>query len=175
MLGLEPLAQVRRGAAVAVVLDHPREQLVRGLAGHQVESLLVAVGGQHQTRLQLQQGRDQHKELGGGLQIELAGALEVLHVGEHHVGQVDLEEVDLLVQHQRQEQVERALEDLEVEVERGYGHRGSLDARSDAHSGVDVGHHARRDRARPLSALPQRGLQRGLVGPELEIALPHGC
>ena len=50
------------------------------------------------------------------------GALEVLDVGEHDVGQIDLEEVHLLVQHQRQQQVERALEDLEVEVESGYGH-----------------------------------------------------
>ena len=80
-------------------------------------------GGQHQPRLQLEQRRDQHEELGGRLEVELAGALEVLDVGEHHLGEVDLEQVDLLLQHQRQEQVERPVEDLEVEVERGDGHR----------------------------------------------------
>ena len=46
-------------------------------------------------------------------------ALEVLDVGEHDLGEVDLEQVDLLLQHERQEQVERPVEDLEVEVERG--------------------------------------------------------
>ena len=79
--------------------------------------------GQHQPRLQLEQRRDQHQELGGGLEVELAGALEVLDVGQHHVGQVDLEQVDLLPQHERQQQVERALEDLEVEVDAGERHR----------------------------------------------------
>jgi hypothetical protein len=47
----------------------------------------------------------------------------VLHVGEHDLGEVDLQEVDLLLQDQRQEQVERPVEDLEIEVERGDGHR----------------------------------------------------
>jgi hypothetical protein len=47
----------------------------------------------------------------------------VLDVRQHNLRQVDLEQVDLLLQHQRQEQVERPVEDLEVEVERGDGHR----------------------------------------------------
>ena len=83
-----------------------------------VEPLLV-VRGQHQPRLQLEQRGDQDEELGGGLEVELTRALEVLDVGEHDLGEVDLEEVDLLLQHQRQEQVERPVEDLQVEVERG--------------------------------------------------------
>ena len=123
MLGLEPLAQVLGGAAVAVVLEHPRQQLLGRLLGLEVEALLVLLR-QHQARLQLEQRRDQHEELGGGLEVELAGPLEVLDVGEHHLGEVDLEQVDLLPQHQRQEQVERPVEDLEVEVERRQGHRG---------------------------------------------------
>ena len=118
MLGREPLAQVLRGAAVAVVLEHAREQLLGGLLRLEVDALLV-LARQHQPRLQLEQGRDQHEELGGGLEIELAGALEVLDVGEHDLGQVDLEQVDLLPQDQRQQQVEGTVEDLEIEVERG--------------------------------------------------------
>ena len=51
--------------------------------------------------------------------VELTRALEVLDVGEHDLGEVDLEQVDLLLQHERQEQVERPVEDLQVEVERG--------------------------------------------------------
>jgi hypothetical protein len=42
----------------------------------------------------------------------------VLDIGEHDLGEVHLEEVDLLLQHERQEQVERPVEDLQVEVER---------------------------------------------------------
>ena len=47
----------------------------------------------------------------------------MVDVGEHHVGQLDLEQVDLLAQHEGEQQVEGALEDLQVEVERGDGHR----------------------------------------------------
>ena len=78
---------------------------------------------QHQPRLQLEQRGDQDEELGGRLEVELTGPLEVLDVREHDLREVDLEQVDLLLQHERQEQVERPVEDLEVEVERGDGHR----------------------------------------------------
>ena len=122
MLGLEPVAQVLGGLAVAVVLEHAREQLLGRLDRLDVEALLL-VGGEHQPRLQLEQRRDQDEELGGGLEVELTRALEVLDVGEHDLGEVDLEQVDLLLQHQRQEQVERPVEDLQVEVERGDCHR----------------------------------------------------
>ena len=44
-------------------------------------------------------------------------SLEVVDVGEHDLGQVDLEQVDLLAQDEREQQVEGALEDLEVEVD----------------------------------------------------------
>ena len=101
-----------------MVLEHPREQLLGRLARLEVEALLL-VRGQHQPRLELEQRGDQDEELGGGLEVELAGALEVLDVGEHDLGEVDLEQVDLLPQHERQEQVEGPVEDLEVEVERG--------------------------------------------------------
>ena len=117
MLGLQPVAQVLGGAAVAVVLEHPREQLLGGLPRLEVEALLVLLG-QHQPRLELEQRGDQHQELGGGLEVELARPLQVLDVGEHDLGEIDLEQVDLLPQHERQQQVERPVEDLQVEVER---------------------------------------------------------
>jgi hypothetical protein len=43
----------------------------------------------------------------------------VLDVGEHDVGEIHLEQVDLLLQHEREQEVERPVEDLQVEVERG--------------------------------------------------------
>ena len=79
-----------------------------------------------QPRLELQQRGDQHQELGRGLEIELAARLEVVEVGEDDVGELDLEQVDLLAQDQRQQQVERAREDLEVELE--LGRRSSVTA-----------------------------------------------
>jgi hypothetical protein len=122
VLGLETLVKVLGGLAVAVVLEHAREQLLRGLHRLEVEALLL-VGGEHEPRLQLQERGDQDEELGGRLEVELAGALEELDVGEHDLRQIDLEEVDLLLQDQRQKEVERPVEDLEVKVERGDGHR----------------------------------------------------
>ena len=61
------------------------------------------------------------EELGRRLEIELAAALEEVEVAEDHVGQLDLEQVDLLAQDEREQQVERPGEDLEVELEVGDG------------------------------------------------------
>ena len=77
---------------------------------------------EHQARLQLQQRGDQHDELGGRLQVQLAALLEVVEVGEHDLRERELEQVDLFAQHEREQQVERAGEDLQVELERGEAH-----------------------------------------------------
>ena len=78
--------------------------------------------GEHQARLELQQRGDQHDELGGGLEVELAALLEVVEVGEHHFCELQLEQVDLFAQHEREQQVERAAEHVQVELERGKAH-----------------------------------------------------
>ena len=57
------------------------------------------------------------------LEVELAAALEEVEVAEHDVGQLDLEQVDLLAQDERQQQVERPGEDLEVQLEVSDGQR----------------------------------------------------
>ena len=56
--------------------------------------------------------------------------LQVVEVGEDDVGELDLEQVDLLAQDERQQQVERPGEDLEVELELGERH-----TRQDASAG----------------------------------------
>src|SRR5205807_7516524 len=81
-------------------------------------------------------------------------SLQVLHVREHDLGQVHLEQVDLLPQHQREQEVERSLEDLEVEVERGGPHHrmaGPTAARA-------------RGRARPSSSRTQGDALGGTKG-----------
>ena len=111
---------------VATRLEQPREQLLGRLAGLELEQLVV-VGVEQQARLELEQRRDQDEELRRRLEVELAARLEVVEVGEHDVGQLDLGQLDLLAQDERQQQVERAGENLEVELERGdvHGDEGS--------------------------------------------------
>ena len=57
-----------------------------------------------------QRGGDQH-ELGGDVEVELLHALDLLQVAVDDDRQVDLVDVDLLLQDQLQEQVERPLVD----------------------------------------------------------------
>ena len=121
----EQLREVGAGVAVAAVLEHPREQLVRGLL--RLEVVLVAVvPRQQQTRLQLEQSGDQHEELGRRLEVQLALLLQVLDIGDHDLAELDLGEVDALAQHDRHQQVEGTREDVELEVEIGYRHANEL-------------------------------------------------
>ena len=121
VLGLQAIGEVVGGAPVAPRLEHPGQQLLGGLARLEVEQLVLVVARQHEPRLELQQGGDEHEELGGHLEVELAAGLEVVEVADDDVGQLDLEQVDLLAQDERQQQVERPAEDLEVELELGDG------------------------------------------------------
>ena len=116
-LGGEPLVHPLRRRPELAVLEQPREQLLGRLLRARGRGPPL-LGGQHQARLQLQQRRDQDQELGRRLEVQLAARLEPLDVGEHDLGEVDLEQVDVLVQDQRDEQVERPLEDVEVEGDR---------------------------------------------------------
>ena len=126
----QPVGQVLGRAAVAARLEHARQQLLGRLAGLEVEQL-VLLARQHEPRLELQQGRDEQQELGGRLEIELAAALEEVEVAQDHVGQLDLEQVDLLAQDEREQQVERPGEDLEVELEVGNERRRHARHRSE--------------------------------------------
>ena len=131
VLAREQLLQMSGGGAVAAGVEHPREQLLGGLAGFDVEQLLVLLAGDHQPRLELQQRGDEHDEFGRGLQVELAARFEVVEVGEHDVGELELEQVDLLAQDQRQQQVEGPAEQVEVELEVGDAHAVTVAAGPD--------------------------------------------
>ena len=112
----EQLGEVGGGVAVAAVLEHPREQLIRRLLGAELDQLLLR-GRQQQPRLELEQRGDQDQELGRRLEVELALLLDVLEVGDHDLTELDLGERDLLAQDDGHQQVERPREDVEVEVE----------------------------------------------------------
>src|SRR6185437_4369808 len=125
LLAFEQLQKVGRGRAIAACLEHPLEQLLGCLAGLDVEQVL-AVLGEHQARLQFQEGRDQDDELGGRLQVQLATSLEMVEVGEYDICQLELEQIHLLAQDQGEQEVERTVEDLQVEIERGKRHRPTV-------------------------------------------------
>ena len=155
-----PLGQVRAGAAEARVLQHPLDQLLGGLGGRELVELLDLLAGQHQPRLELQQRRDQHQELGRGLEVELLQRLQVVEVGDDDLGEVDLEQVQLLAQDQREEQVEGTGEDVEVQLELGDAHARKARRRSDgpdahrlAHVGDDAGARSRAAFAAPVSKI----------------------
>ncbi len=114
----------------------------------------------------------------------------MIDVGDHNIGQVDLEQVDLLPQDQRQKQVERAREHLEIELEvdqpqlRGPTHRpevsrrpGALSQldRPDAHRSPHVMQGVGRDRPGLIRAGSQNALKLRLVGAQLGVALADRC
>ena len=119
----EQLGQMGGGVAVAAVLEHSRQQLVGRLLRAQLRHVVLG-RRQEQPRLQLQERGDQDQELGRRVEIELAGALQVLEVGDDDLAERDLGEAHLLAQDDRHQQVERPGEDVEVEIELCSPHRG---------------------------------------------------
>jgi hypothetical protein len=126
----EDSAQVRRRRPVAPRGEHPREQLLGGLARLEVEELRGILAGKQQPRLQLEQRGHEDDELRCRLEIELAAGVEMVEVGDHDLGQRELAKIDLLTQHQGQQQVEGTAEDVEVQLELREMHRRNASAAS---------------------------------------------
>ena len=97
------------------VLLEPARQLLGCLRRLQIVELGLA--GEQAARLQLEQRRDEHEELSARVEVELLPLGEPLDKGEHDSRDVDLDERQLLLQDERQQQVEWTLERVEVEVE----------------------------------------------------------
>ena len=96
--------------------EQANEQLFGRLTGVQI-NLVDLLPGEQQPGLQLQQRRDQDQELGRRFEIKLAAALEMIDVGDHHIGQIDLQQIHLLAEDQRQQEIERSGEDVQIELE----------------------------------------------------------
>src|SRR5262249_43515538 len=73
--------------------------------------------GEQTTCLQLQERGEQHEELAARVEIELVPFCEPLDEGHHDRGHVDLGGIELLLEQQRQEKVERPFEGVEVQLE----------------------------------------------------------
>ena len=176
--------EVPAGAAEARVLQHPLQQLLGRLGGRELVELGQLLAGQHQPRLELEQRGDQHQELRRGLEVQLLAGLQVVQVGDDDVGQLDLEQVHVLAQDQREQQVERPREDVEVQlqsVHRGGHVRGQarrrgrrtgahdptpIASRTSATTGAEIA----RARSAPSASSAS---SRRLVGAQLVVALAH--
>ncbi len=109
-------AQPLGGALEALVLGQALGQLLRSALGVEL-FLVVGLGIDQQARFELAESRHEHEELGERLEIDLVGGLELLEVGEHDGDDRHLDELELIAQHEREQQVERPRERVEVEVE----------------------------------------------------------
>src|SRR5205085_6834466 len=117
-----PVAEPPGGVLHPPVLGEPPCQLLgRGL-GLQLEQL----GGllrEEAASLELQEGRDEDEELAARLEVELLVLREPLEEREHDAGDVDLPQVELVLEDERQQQVEGAFEGVEVELQLPHYHR----------------------------------------------------
>ena len=106
---------VGRALEALVLGEALRELLGRGLG---VELLLVVgLGVDEQARLELAERGDEHEELRERLEVDLLGALELGQVGQDDVDDRHLDQLELLAQDEGEQEVERAREGVEVEVE----------------------------------------------------------
>ena len=112
----KPLAQPRRGLLRAPVLGEPARELLRRLLGIELRELGVLLGEQR-ARLQLEQRRDEDEELAARLEVELLALGEPLEERDDDPGEVDVPQVELLLEDEREQQVERPLERVEVEFQ----------------------------------------------------------
>ena len=127
------LRQPLRGALETLILGEPRRELLGGALGADLLLVLV-VGVDEQARLELAQRRHQDEELGERLEVDLVGALELAEVGQHDVDDRHLDQLELVAQHEREQQVERARErvEVEIELENGSVHTGIVAIAPDA-------------------------------------------
>src|SRR5207245_9906469 len=80
------------------------------------------------ARLQLEQRGDEHEELAARVEVEPPLGGEALGEGDHDRRHVDVEQAQLFLEDERQQQVERALEYVEVELEVAGEHRRGASA-----------------------------------------------
>ena len=112
----EPLGEPAGRLLHPAVLGEPPRELLGRLLRLELGELRLLVG-EERARLQLEQRRDQDEELAARLEVELVPLGQPLDERDDDRGHVDLGRLELLLQEQRQEQVEGALEGVEVQLE----------------------------------------------------------
>src|SRR5438067_4299726 len=112
----ESLAQPGRSLLRAPVLREAPRELLGRLLGLELCELCVLVR-EEPARLQLEQRSDEDEELAARLEIELLPLREPLEERGDDAGEVDVAQVELLLEDEREQQVERPLERVEIELE----------------------------------------------------------
>ncbi len=111
-------AQPPGGGFELAVFEEPSQQLISSLLRGQLPLDLGVGAGQQQARLDLHQKAHQEKELGHVVPVaDDPGRLHILQICGDDLEKRHLEEVYLLFQDQRQQQVERTLVDVELEFD----------------------------------------------------------
>ena len=131
VLSLQPLQQPPGRLLDPAELLQPPGQLLCSLLRVEVGELDLLLR-EELARLQLQQRADEDEELAAGVEIEPLAFGETLDEGDHDVGDVDVPRLQLLAQDEGEQQVERPLERVEVELELPNVHAPRLAARADA-------------------------------------------
>ncbi len=112
-----PLGEPGGRALEALVLGEPRGELLGGGLGVELLLVVLRLGVDEQARLELAQCGDQQDELGERLEVDVGGLVHAVEVRQDDGDDRHLDELELLAQHERQQEVERAREGVEVEVE----------------------------------------------------------
>ena len=121
----EPRVQHLRRVLERLAVEQPREQQVALLEPRQLlVEVDVVAAGQQAPRLQLDERRGDEQELGGRLEVEALHALDLRAERVDDARERDLPEVDLFLQDEMEEEVERALEDRRRDLV-GHGRRVS--------------------------------------------------
>ena len=112
---LSSVAQILSSPLEPAVLEQPGQQLVAGLLGRQLGLEERFGAGQQQPRLDLHQEAHEQQELAhlvpvGGSSLRL----QLVQIRRDHLEQRHLQQVDLLFEDERQQEVERPLVDVEI-------------------------------------------------------------
>ena len=118
----EPLAQPAGRLLHPAVLGEPPGELLGGLLRLEVGELGLLLG-EEVPRLDLEQRGDEHEELAARVEIELVALGEMRDERDDDRGDVDVRRLELILEDERQEEVERALEGVEVQLQLAHGGR----------------------------------------------------
>src|SRR5262249_28457528 len=120
-LALQPLREPRGSVLHPSIGGEPPGKLLGSffrLELRELERLLR----EEAASLELEQRSDQDEELPARGQVEAGPVLQPLAEREHDLRDIDLRKLELLAEHQRQQQVERPLEGVEVKLELTHDH-----------------------------------------------------
>gem|GEM_PF-5644531 len=93
------------------------EEALGGLVGVEVLELLLDILLEEEARLHLEERRDQHHELRGRVEIEIAAVRQLQDVLGDDARDAHLPNIDLVLEDEGDEKIEGPVEDVEVEVE----------------------------------------------------------